>query len=49
MTLSWCRNSGVDQRLRDAGRRADVLCGAETHVCISQTALDFQRCGIGHT
>jgi len=45
MTFSCLGAEPFAQRLRFSGRRQVLLCGVETHVCISQTAHDLMSAG----
>src|SRR5688572_18668833 len=40
MKFSACVE-GVRKRLTDLGRNAVMVCGIETHVCVTQTVLDL--------
>jgi nicotinamidase-related amidase len=41
MTFSCCGDEGFNARLAALERRTVILCGVETHICVSQTALDL--------
>jgi nicotinamidase-related amidase len=41
MTFSCLGSEAFENHLRYCGRRQVLLCGAETHICISQTAHDL--------
>lgn len=41
LTFSCCAQPELMAAIRASGRRTWLLCGAETHVCIAQTALDL--------
>jgi nicotinamidase-related amidase len=41
MTFSSCGCLPVFQRIQESPRRTAILCGVETHVCVSQTAHDL--------
>ena len=41
MTFSCCGAPGFMEEIERSGRSQIVLCGAETHICITQTALDL--------
>lgn len=45
MTFSCAGHEAFLSRLERSGRRQIVLCGVETHICVSQTALDLTRLG----
>ena len=45
MCFSCGGSVGFLQRLEDTGRRQILLCGVETHICVSQTALDLVHLG----
>lgn len=47
MTFSCCPADGVMAALSHAGRRTVVVCGVETHICISQTVHDLISVGYG--
>lgn len=42
MTFSSMASPGFVSELQRTGRRQVLLCGVETHICISQTAHDMQ-------
>ena len=46
-SFSSCRAAGVIESLRANDLKQVVLCGFETHVCVSQTAHDLLDRGIG--
>ncbi len=39
MTFNCFANAGIASEIARSGRKQIVLCGMETHICISQTAL----------
>ena len=39
MTFSCLGSSGISSEISRSGRKQIVLCGVESHICISQTAL----------
>lgn len=41
MTFSCCGAEEFVRSLRETGRRQVLICGVETHVCVSQTAHDL--------
>lgn len=41
MTFSCFGASGFEEALAEAGRGQILMCGVETHVCVSQTAHDL--------
>ncbi len=43
-SFSCCAESGLEARLRDAGQV--VVTGAETHICVAQTALELCAAGV---
>ena len=43
--FSSCGSEEFSQRLRDLGRRQALVCGIETHVCVSQTVHDLLQSG----
>jgi nicotinamidase-related amidase len=45
MTFSCCGASSFLERLSATGRRQAVLVGIETHICVSQTAVDLLNAG----
>ena len=48
-TFSGARDAAIAERVatvRGAGRDQLVVCGAEAHVCVLQTALEFRNSGL---
>lgn len=45
MSFSCCRQPEFMQALADTGRRQVVICGVETHICVTQTALQLKEHG----
>ena len=45
MRFSACTENLLEE-LKSSGRKSVVLCGLETHVCITQTALDLRESGL---
>lgn len=45
MAFDATRDEGFIARLEQTGRRAVVLAGMETHICVTQTALGLLRAG----
>ena len=45
MTFSCAGNSAFRDAVQSAGRSQILLCGVETHICVSQTALDLVSMG----
>ena len=45
LCFSCTRADGFLDRLAELGRSQILLCGVETHICISQTALDLTQMG----
>jgi len=45
MTFSCAGSDAFQSALASAKRRQVLLCGVETHICVSQTALDLQHAG----
>ena len=45
MTFSCARSEGFLKALVGLNRRQIVLCGVETHICVTQTALDLVASG----
>lgn len=43
--FSSCGSEDVSRRLREIGRRQALVCGIETHVCVSQTVHDLLQSG----
>lgn len=41
MTFSCCGDESFNNRLKELGKRTVILCGIETHICVSQTAHDL--------
>ena len=39
MTFNCFANAGIASEIARSGRKQIILCGMETHICISQTAL----------
>ena len=44
-TFSACGSETFIERLKSLGRKQVVLCGIETHICVSQTAHDLIDAG----
>ncbi len=45
MTFSCAGSDAFLENLEQGGRRQILLCGVETHICVSQTALDLVHLG----
>ncbi len=45
MAFSCCGDRAFNERLAKLGKRTVILCGVETHICVSQTAHDLQHKG----
>ena len=45
LTFSCAGNAAFQEALAVSGRRQILLCGVETHICVSQTALDLTHQG----
>ncbi len=45
MAFSCCGEPGFMQALAALGRKTAILCGTETHICVTQTALDLLHAG----
>ncbi len=45
-TFSCWKDDKIQDAIRTLGRRHAILTGIETHVCVSQTALDLLTAGI---
>jgi nicotinamidase-related amidase len=45
MAFSCCGSSGFKEAIEATGRRAVVLIGIETHICVTLTALDLLEAG----
>ena len=45
MSFSCCGDESFVRRLESLGRRIVVICGVETHICVSQTAHDLLALG----
>lgn len=45
LTFSCAADSFLADAIRGARRQQVVLCGIETHICVSQTALELQALG----
>lgn len=45
MCFSCIGQPDIAAAVRAAGRRQILLCGVETHICVSQTALDLAAAG----
>jgi len=43
--FSSCGSEEFSRRLRELGRRQALVCGIETHVCVSQTVHDLLQSG----
>jgi len=43
--FSSCGSEEFSHRLRELGRRQALVCGIETHVCVSQTVHDLLQSG----
>ena len=41
MSFSCCGSEEFNQTLAGLGRRTVIICGVETHICVSQTAHDL--------
>ncbi|MHB0912969.1 MAG: hydrolase [Armatimonadota bacterium] len=46
LSFSCCGSDAFNEALAKTGRRTAVLCGVETHICVSQTAHDLAAGGI---
>ena len=44
-TFSCCGSEEFLSKIRDLHRQRIILCGAETHVCVQQTAIDLMNAG----
>ena len=45
MCFSCAGSADFTRALQETGRKQVVLCGVETHICVSQTAHDLQNAG----
>ena len=45
LCFSCAGSAAFTDLLMEAGRRQILLCGVETHICVSQTALDLAHQG----
>lgn len=45
MSFSCAQSDTFAQTLTDLGRKQIVICGIETHICVSQTAHDLRYAG----
>jgi nicotinamidase-related amidase len=45
LSFSCLGSAAFASELRRAGRKQVLLCGAETHICVSQTALELASAG----
>jgi len=45
MSFSCAGSDPFLENVRETGRRQILLCGVETHICVSQTALDLAHLG----
>lgn len=45
LSFSAMAHDGFSQVLKETGRSQVLLCGIETHICITQTALDLRASG----
>ncbi len=46
MTFDCLGSLGFDSEIRRSGRRQVLLCGVETHICVSQTAHGLAAAGL---
>ncbi len=44
-TFSCYKNSNFKEALENYGKNNIVLCGIETHICVSQTAIELKNAG----
>lgn len=45
LVFSCCGNEQFNAAIADSGRRQILLCGVESHICVTQTALDLMHRG----
>ena len=45
LTFSCCGSEEFVRTVRGLNRQRIILCGAETHVCVQQTAIDLMNAG----
>ena len=45
LTFSCCGSEEFASTVRGLGRQRIILCGAEAHVCVQQTAIDLMNAG----
>lgn len=45
MEFSCARNVEIMQKIKQSGKKQIIIAGIETHICVTQTALDLQAAG----